>query len=167
MQAMIKVAEEVPQARILIQCSPDLDVPSQFIRLPRLSHREIRDLYRSASVIVVPTRHNEHFSGMTVALEAMSVGRPVVLSDTPGASDYVRPGVDGFLVPPGDVVGFAHRVVELLRDPEAAERLGEAGAMAVASRFQQRHLAKSIREFVEFLHASEEDSGLSSRAARG
>lgn len=164
-RAMLRVSEEIPSAKIMIQCSPDLKVPSHFIRLPRLSHLEIRDLYRSASVVVVPTRHNEHFSGMTVALEAMSVARPVVLSDTPGAADYVRPGTDGFLVRPGDANGFAERVIELLRDPDAAERLGDSGSAAVAARFQHRHLAQSIREFIEFLDASKEDDTTSRRAA--
>ncbi len=38
-----------------------------------------------------------------VVMEAMSVGRPVVTTRIAGIPELVREGVDGWLVPPGDV----------------------------------------------------------------
>ena len=57
-------------------------------------------------------------------LEALACGTPVVLS--PGAG---VPGVDGVagIVCDGTAEGAARALLELLRDPERARRLGNAG----------------------------------------
>ena len=62
-------------------------------------------------------------------LEALACGTPVVLS--PGAA---VPGVDGLagIVCDGTAEGAAKALLELLRDPERARRLGEAGRVLAA-----------------------------------
>lgn len=42
----------------------------------------------AAAAVVVPLRVNRHASGFTVALEALSLGKPVVLTRTGGLADY-------------------------------------------------------------------------------
>ena len=51
-------------------------------------------------VVVVPLRDNLHASGVTVALEAISAGRPVVIADVGGLRDYFGESV--FFYRPGD-----------------------------------------------------------------
>jgi len=48
---------------------------------------ELRDLYRSADIIAVPMKENV-FSGITVALEAAALGKPVLSSRTGGVPTY-------------------------------------------------------------------------------
>ena len=56
-------------------------------------------------------------------LESMSRGCPVVAYDIKyGPREQITDGVDGFLVPPGDVALLAQRVIELLRSPELVRR---------------------------------------------
>jgi glycosyltransferase involved in cell wall biosynthesis len=43
----------------------------------------------------------------------------------------IRDAKSGFLVPPRAAEAFAARVIELLRDPQAARRMGEAGQRCV------------------------------------
>jgi glycosyltransferase involved in cell wall biosynthesis len=68
-------------------------------------------------------------------LEAMARRVPVVASDVGGIPEVVTDGVDGRLVPPGDSAALAAAIVELLRDPSLARRLGEAGRRTVEERF--------------------------------
>ena len=68
-------------------------------------------------------------------LEAMARRVPVVASEVGGIPEVVTDGVDGRLVPPGDAAALADAIVELLRDPELRNRLGEAGYRTVADRF--------------------------------
>jgi glycosyltransferase involved in cell wall biosynthesis len=50
-----------------------------------------------------------------VLVQSMAVGTPVIATDCDhGPREVVRDGVDGRLVPVGDVPGFASRVVEML-----------------------------------------------------
>ena len=60
-------------------------------------------------------------------LEAMASGTPVVASRVDGVRDSVRDGTDGFLVNPGDIEGFAEKIVRLARDKPLRERMGRAG----------------------------------------
>ena len=68
-------------------------------------------------------------------LESMSRGCPVVSYDIKyGPREQISDGVDGFLVPGGDVAALAGRIVELLRSPERVARMG-AAARATARSF--------------------------------
>ena len=71
-----------------------------------------------------------------VIMEAMAVGRPVVTTRIAGIPELVREGVDGWLVPPGDIVELKRAMQECLQ--ASPERLLEMGR-AANERVRQRH----------------------------
>lgn len=74
--------------------------------------------------------------GMSNAvLEAMAAGRPVVATRVGGNPELVVDGKTGFLVAPRDPAALADAVLRLMRDPQLARRLGEAGRRRVESEF--------------------------------
>ena len=70
-----------------------------------------------------------------VVLEAMAQGKPVVATAVGGTPELVVDGETGLLVPPGDAGALADALEEILRDPELARRLGEAGRRRVLQSF--------------------------------
>jgi glycosyltransferase involved in cell wall biosynthesis len=64
--------------------------------------------------------------GITV-VEAAACGTPSLASDSPGLRDSVRHGETGYLVPHGDHVVLAERMLELAADPGLVARMGHAG----------------------------------------
>ncbi|RBY75307.1 hypothetical protein DQ238_19980 [Geodermatophilus sp. TF02-6] len=87
---------------------------------------DAREAMASADVVVVPSKVPEPFG--KVVVEAMAVGRPVVATTPGGPAEVIRSGVDGVLVPTGDVPALTAALRDLLQDPAAARRLGRAAA---------------------------------------
>jgi glycosyltransferase involved in cell wall biosynthesis len=98
-----------------------------------LSDEEVRDLYRRAAVVVVPTKDVPQPSGQSVTLQAMASARPVVLSRTRGlwAPAGLRDGDNLVLVPPGDPSELAKSVRLLLDDRARAEAIGKSARESV------------------------------------
>lgn len=97
-----------------------------------LSATELAGVYRRSAIFVTPTYH-ESF-GLATA-EAMASGLPVVAYDIPPVRELVQDGRHGHLVTPGDVLGLSDAVVDLLKFPSKARRMGKAGRRRVEKRY--------------------------------
>jgi glycosyltransferase involved in cell wall biosynthesis len=76
------------------------------------------------------------YEGMPLtAIEGAAMARPVVATAVDGTPEVVRDGRTGRLVPPADPPALASALRDLLRDPDGAHRMGEAGRDWVLTRF--------------------------------
>lgn len=75
----------------------------------------------AADIVAMTSLYEGHAN---VPLEALVNGRPIVASDVDGICDTIRSGIDGFLVPAGDVRSFANRLIELIQSAEKRSALG-------------------------------------------
>ncbi|TMK25454.1 MAG: glycosyltransferase [Actinobacteria bacterium] len=78
----------------------------------------------SARVVVVPLRDPRSDFGQTTVVQALSLGKPVVTTRSPGVVDYVRDGSEGFLVDAGDAAGYRAAVLRLCEDDELRRACG-------------------------------------------
>jgi glycosyltransferase involved in cell wall biosynthesis len=92
------------------------------------NYANLRDLYRRARVIVVPTHDVPFAAGFAVIAEAMATGTPVIATQGRVTSDFVIPGLTGLLVPPGDADALREAIVSLVDEPDQAATMGAAGA---------------------------------------
>jgi glycosyltransferase involved in cell wall biosynthesis len=95
----------------------------------QLSSDGVADQLRRATVGVFPSRW-ESFGN--VVAEASAIGRPVVTSAIGPFLELVDDGVTGKIVRSEDPAAWGEALVEVLRDPELARMMGEAGAPHVA-----------------------------------
>ncbi|MET7458106.1 glycosyltransferase [Streptomyces sp. NPDC005574] len=95
--------------------------------------------YQAADLVVLPSR----WEGMALApLEAMSCGRPVVVSDVDGARESLPAALTArCLVPPDDPAALAGAVADLLLDPLLRESLGHQGRRHVLATHDVRQAA--------------------------
>ena len=98
---------------------------------------DLRRLYNTAAAVVVPLKDVYQPSGQSVTLQAMSCGRPVILSKTRGiwAADLLKDGVNCILVPPGDAAALGAAIGRVRSDSMLARRLGEAARATAVEHF--------------------------------
>jgi len=94
------------------------------IHVGPLAPEELRAAYADALVVVVPLVQADNNAGISVILEAMAMGRPVITSRTVGQVDVVAHGVTGLYVPPGDAAALRSAILRLRDDPTEAARMG-------------------------------------------
>jgi glycosyltransferase involved in cell wall biosynthesis len=101
------------------------------VHLPGAVLRDtLPDLYRAADLFALPAVHDAkgNVDGLpNVILEAMASGLPVVASGISGIPLAVEDEVTGLLVPEKDPAALMGALERLLKDPEAARRMGEGG----------------------------------------
>lgn len=90
----------------------------------RISLTELRDLYARSRFVVVPLLPSDTDNGVTVILEAMAMGKPVICSRTRGQVDVIREGVTGLYVPIGDAAALRAAILALWNDPLRAQQMG-------------------------------------------
>jgi len=90
--------------------------------------------------------------GLTVT-EPMWKGRPVLASAVGGIQDQIVDEVSGVLLPdPRDLADFAHRLWDLLAEPDRAARIGAAAHERVLEQFLgDRHMIQYGQLFRELL----------------
>ena len=104
--------------------------------------------YTDSSVFVLSSR----FEGFGLVLvEAMACGLPVVSFDCPaGPDEIITDGVDGLLVPSGDVHALAGKLMTLMADEALRERLGQQARQS-ARRYEMAAIATQWKDLFDQL----------------
>lgn len=153
-----QVIGEIPHARAFVvgsssaenaafleemkQLAVDLGIEKQVVFTGY--RRDVSKLMQFMDLIVHASTKPEPF-GM-VLIEGMAMAKPVVATRGGGPLDIVDDGRTGLLVNTGDVDGMARTVIDLLRAPERAKRMGRAGRARVEELFSNVRYATQMEE---------------------
>lgn len=109
--------------------------------------KDMQSAYRNSSILAMSSR----FEGLPmVLLEAQAMGLPIVsFACKCGPKDVITDGVDGYLVPEGDVTTLADRLFQLMSDADLRHHMG-AAAYKASERFDENVIMdKWIHLFAE------------------
>lgn len=115
----------------------------------RLTLTELRNLYAQSRFVVVPLLPSDTDNGVTVILEAMAMGKPVICSRTRGQVDVIQEGVTGLYVPIGDADAMRNAILALWNDPLRAEQMGRAARAYVEQHHTLEKFTATARSAVE------------------
>jgi glycosyltransferase involved in cell wall biosynthesis len=158
----------VPNARLRIAgTGPDLaEAKARAARLECARHieflggqerRNTPDLYRNCSVYCLPS-FGEPYA--TTVLEAMSCGKPVVVTDA-GGLPYMVSKQGGLHVPVGDVPALASALTELLVDSKRSAAMGQYNRRFVEATMSWDGVAKQLEHIYETTLSITRGHGLS------
>jgi glycosyltransferase involved in cell wall biosynthesis len=103
--------------------------------------RDLADIYRRATVFVLPSRSE----GLgCVLLEAMAAGTPIVATAVGGIPDLIRDGWNGLLVPSEDPGALAGAVNRMLTDAALRKACAENGVGVAEENTFERHTGRMI-----------------------
>ena len=133
-----------PDREMLERLAADLKLSSRVRFHGFVGRAAVRDLFRRCGVYAMPSANE----GLAVAaLEAMACGAAVVLSQIRAFEPLVTDGVNGRLVPVGDVKGLAAAIIDAWKHRES---LGAAAFDTVRTRYNTHvlysQLADSLRD---------------------
>ena len=90
----------------------------------RYPYDELRNLYAESAFVVVPLYDNDFQAGVTTLLEAMAMGKAVIITRTLGQTDVVRDGETGLYVPPNDTMALQAAIIKLQENTALREEIG-------------------------------------------
>jgi glycosyltransferase involved in cell wall biosynthesis len=89
-------------------------------------YRDLRSLYAKSSIVAVPLYENDFQAGVTTILEAMAMGKPVIVTNTSGQTDVIAHEQNGLYVAPGNAQAWRDAIDRLRNDDMLRVRLGRA-----------------------------------------
>ncbi|MEW5922106.1 MAG: glycosyltransferase family 4 protein [Bacillota bacterium] len=128
-----------------------------------IDERTKNELYRSASVAVFPSLY-EPFG--IVALEAMVIGTPLVVSSCGGLDEIVDHEVEGLKIYPGDAGSLADQVCRLLEDEQWAASLAERAYAKALKKYSWEKIAEKTSEVYREIVLSPENREWQQNAAK-
>lgn len=105
---------------------------------------DVRPVLAALDVFVLPSIAVESFSN--AALEAMSMGRPVILSDIGGAREMISDGVEGYVVSPSELGARLPAILAALyADARKRRQMGVAARARAVSCFSVASMVAGYR----------------------
>ena len=115
-------------------------------------HSELNIYYHLADVFALlthPDKGQEEGLGL-VFLEAAAAGLPVIAGKSGGVEEGVQNNVTGYIFEVyNQKAEISAAIVNLLRDPQLSERLGQAGQARMRTEFSWSHQLASLRAWLE------------------
>ncbi|HEX2034104.1 MAG TPA: glycosyltransferase family 4 protein [Chloroflexota bacterium] len=156
-------------------------------------YHALRELYARSALVVVPLEDVDFQAGITTILEAMAMGKAVVVTHTAGQTDVVedrRPTTrgnaprrrpvsllrtlaeqeglslepNGIYVPPRDPLMLRQAISYLLEHPQERARLGAAGRRLVERLLTVDQYAARLRALVMEAYGERRGRGVSDRS---
>ena len=117
-------------------------------------HDECLSIVQKAEYVVFPSIWYEGCSMVEVESEMM--GKPIIASDIGFSHELINDGVNGYLVPLGDLEGFVRRIKEMWNDKETIERMSAAARKDYENRFERENNYRQLKCIYDALISSKQ-----------
>jgi glycosyltransferase involved in cell wall biosynthesis len=136
------IAGDGPLRDFLARRAVELEVADRVSFVGELD--DVRPVLTALDVFVLPSTEVESFSN--AALEAMAIGRPVILSDIGGAREMIDDGVEGYVVSRTELAArLPALIAALYADRRKRQQMGNAARLRAETRFSVGAMVAAYR----------------------
>lgn len=148
------VRAKMPAKLVLIGDGPDRGAAEYLVRKNCLQkdvfflgkQNAVHEKLAAADLFLLPSQL-ESFG--LAALEAMACEVPVIATNAGGVPEVVEHGLDGFLVPPGDVQGAARHAIEILSRSDRGREMGKTARIHAKQKFCSNDVIPQYERYYE------------------
>ena len=160
------VSSTVPETRFMVlgdgPLRPDLERLAQELGIDSVvtffgNQRDVGSYISAYDIACLTSFDHEGCSNAT--LEAMALGKPVVVTDIGGNREVVENGINGLLVPPKNPEILAQNIITCLHQPELAQRIGQQGRQTVLAKFSIPRMVQEYQDLFENALRQKEKTG--------
>jgi glycosyltransferase involved in cell wall biosynthesis len=125
------------------------EVPPHVVIKYDLPSVDLIDLMARCLAVVIPLENRLISIGQSVLLQAMTLGKAVIVTRVNGTEDYLEHMETGIFVPPNDPEAIAAAVSLLVGDEALRKKLGRAAQDRVKRMYLPRHYANEVSALLQ------------------
>lgn len=132
------------------------DLEAEIHLLGNQPQHRVRDWMGDASVFVLPSivAPDGQMEGIPVALmEAMACERPVIASSLSGIGELIDDGLNGLLVPPGDVQALTDALLWIAENRILAGYIGQQARRKILAEFELKACVSELLDLIDRFRA--------------
>jgi len=102
------------------------------------------ELLKKAMLVVIPLVETKRSTGQASFLEAMAFGKPVIVADVVGATDYIIDGLNGITYFSGVSADLSNKISGLIGNTDLRNRIAGQGLLSVLHKFNKKSYAQTF-----------------------
>jgi glycosyltransferase involved in cell wall biosynthesis len=131
------------------QFGPNLTVLSHF-NPDHFTYSQLIAMYAGARAIAIPMMSTTgSLCGLTSLLDALAMGRAVIMTHNPFIDIDIEAEKIGLWVPPNDTVGWQKAIQFIADHPDQAEAMGQRGRCLAEERYNSRKFADCLFRIID------------------
>jgi hypothetical protein len=129
----------------------DIHVPDNVQTPFGITRADCHQIAQEGLINVIPLQAKDDVTaaGHVTVVEAMHMGRPIIVSDCYRMSDYIKHGETGWLVKPGCVDSLKEAILLLWNDEELRNRLGRNAREYAEKHFTEYAAAQALERILD------------------
>jgi glycosyltransferase involved in cell wall biosynthesis len=135
-----------PEKENLEQLVKKLDLSKNVKFLGKIAYEKIEECYRRSTMVVIPSICPDTLP--SVAIEAMSVGRPIIGSNNGGIPELIDNGKTGYLINPKNPKQISEKVIYLFENLKLLKMMGKIAHIR-AEKFNSEKYIKNLERLYE------------------
>jgi len=115
-----------------------------------LSDEEVKNIYNESILTIIPIKDSYQPSGQSVALQSMSMGVPVLITETIGFwdKDVFKDGENIFFIEKNDINKWSNKIKEIIQNKKITNQVIDNSFKLVKNNYNTDFFYKELKEII-------------------